>query len=180
MNHPGGSQFEARPAETDSLLQTLLGVCNRYGIQKSAASFLAGLPSTERLSVEHGIRAMQAAGFAVKLVKRDPSTLPKELLPAVLINKDGTAYTLINIQQSRSGPTFEVHEAGPIEKTTVLSLVELRQIYGGHCLLIKQLPKAGEAGGEDEEEKKKSIPNGFGKLFGAIAATTTIVCWRQY
>ena len=88
MNHPGGSQFEARPAETDSLLQTLLGVCNRYGIQKSAASFLAGLPSTERLSVEHGTRAMQAAGFAVKLVKRDPSTLPNELLPAVLLNKD--------------------------------------------------------------------------------------------
>ena len=69
MNHPGGSRFEARPAETDSLLQTLLGVCNRYGVQKSAASFLAGLPSTERLSVEHGALSMQAAGFAVKLVK---------------------------------------------------------------------------------------------------------------
>ena len=153
MNHPGGSRFEARPAETDSLLQTLLGVCNRYGVQKSAASFLAGLPSTERLSVEHGTRAMQAAGFAVKLVKRDPSTLPQQLLPAVLLNKDGTAYTLINIDHGTSGPRFEIHEAGPSEQVHVLTLAELRQRYGGHCLLIKQLPKAGEAGGEDEKEE---------------------------
>ena len=153
MNHPGGSRFEARPAETDSLLQTLLGVCNRYGVQKSAASFLAGLPSTERLSVEHGTRAMQAAGFAVKLVKRDPSTLPQQLLPAVLLNKDGTAYTLLNIDHGTSGPRFEIHEAGPSEQIQVLTLAELRQRYGGHCLLIKQLPKAGEAGGEDEKEE---------------------------
>ena len=155
MNHPGGSRFEARPAETDSLLQTLLGVCNRYGVQKSAASFLAGLPSTERLSVEHGTRAMRAAGFAVKLVKRDPSTLPIELLPAVLMNKDGTAFTLLSIDHGRSGPRFEIHEAGPSEKIQVMTLAELRQLYGGHCMLIKQLPKAGEAGGEGEEEKKE-------------------------
>lgn len=153
MNHPGGSRFEARPAETDSLLQTLLGVCNRYGVQKSAASFLAGLPSTERLSVEHGTRAMQAAGFAVKLVKRDPSTLPQQLLPAVLLNKDGTAYTLLKIDHGTAGPRFEVHEAGPSEQIQVLTLAELRQRYGGHCMLIKQLPKAGEAGGEDEKEE---------------------------
>jgi len=153
MNHPGGSRFEARPAETDSLLQTLLGVCNRYGVQKSAASFLAGLPSTERLSVEHGTRAMQAAGFAVKLVKRDPSTLPNELLPAVLLNKDGTAFTLLSIDHGRSGPRFEIHEAGPSEQIKVMTLAELRQHHGGHCMLIKQLPKAGEAGGDDEKEE---------------------------
>ena len=153
MNHPGGSQFEARPAETDSLLQTLLGVCNRYGIQKSAASFLAGLPSTERLSVEHGIRAMQAAGFAVKLAKRDPSTLPQELLPAVLLNRDGTAFTLLKISHTSNGALFEVHEAGPSEKIFTLSLAEMRRSYGGHCMLIKQLPKPGEAGGEDEKEE---------------------------
>jgi len=39
---------------------------------------------------------MQAAGFAVKLVKRDPGSLPPELLPALLLNRDGTAYLLLN------------------------------------------------------------------------------------
>ncbi len=72
MNHPGGARLNAGPAETDSLLQTLLWVCSRYGVEKSTASFLAGMPSMDRLSVEHGIRAMQAAGFSVKLAKREP------------------------------------------------------------------------------------------------------------
>jgi hypothetical protein len=41
----------------------------------------------ERLSVEHGVRAMQSAGFSVKLAKRDPSALPVEILPVVLLVK---------------------------------------------------------------------------------------------
>ena len=74
MNHPGGARLEPSPAETDSLLQTLLWVCNSHGIQKSHASFLAGLPAMDSLSVEYGVRAMQAAGFSVKLAKRDPAS----------------------------------------------------------------------------------------------------------
>jgi ATP-binding cassette subfamily C protein LapB len=152
MNHPGGARFEAGPAETDSLLQTLLWVCSRYGIEKSPASFLAGLPSTDRLSVEHGIRAMEATGFSVKLLKRDPATLPNELLPAVLLNRDGSAYTLLSLNRDKEGVTYEVHEAGPSGKAQFLTESELEQRYGGHLLLIKQLPKPGAADGEDEKE----------------------------
>ncbi len=152
MNHPGGARFEASPAETDSLLQTLLWVCSRYGVEKSTASFLAGMPSMDRLSVEHGIRAMQAAGFSVKLAKREPGSLPNELLPAVLLNRDGTAYVLLNINRSGGTVRYEVYEAGPAGKTSFLNDAELADKYGGHCLFIKQLPKPGAAGGEDEEE----------------------------
>jgi len=154
MNHPGGARFEASPAETDSLLQTLLWVCSRNGVQKSAASFLAGLPSTDRLSVEHGIRAMQAAGFAVKVAKRDPGSLPPELLPAVLLNRDGTAYVLLNTVKRAQGIRYEVYEAGPAGKTQFLNDDELKARYGGHCLLIKQLPKQGSA--EDDETTKEA------------------------
>ena len=87
MNHPAGARFEPSPAETDRLLQALLWVCDNHDIQKSHASFLAGLPAMERLSVEHGVRAMQSAGFSVKLAKRDPSALPVEILPVVLLVK---------------------------------------------------------------------------------------------
>lgn len=152
MNHPGGARFEASPAETDSLLQTLLWVCSRYGVDKSPASFLAGMPSMDRLSVEHGIRAMQAAGFSVKLAKRDPGSLPNELLPAVLLNRDGTAYILLNVTRSGALVRYEVYEAGPAGRTQFLNDAELKEKYGGHCLFIKQLPKPGAAGGENEEE----------------------------
>lgn len=154
MNHPGGARFEASPAETDSLLQTLLWICSRNGVEKSPASFLAGLPSMDRLSVEHGVRAMQAAGFSVRLVKRDPATLVNELLPAVLLNRDGTAYALLGVSQDRSGIRYEVYEAGPAGQNLFLTEAEMKQRYGGHCLLIKQMPKPGEAGGEDEEAAK--------------------------
>ena len=156
MNHPGGARLEPSPAETDSLLQTLLWVCNSHGIQKSHASFLAGLPSMDSLSVEHGVRAMQAAGFSVKLAKRDPASLPPEIFPVVLLLKDGGALLLISRTQSVRGPRYELLQAGIDEKTLFLEEAELRSIYGGHCLLMKQLPKPGEAGGEDAEEPSGS------------------------
>lgn len=156
MNHPGGARLESEPAETDRLLQALLWVCDSHGIQKSHASFLAGLPAMDRLSVEHGVRAMQAAGFAVKLTKRDPASLPNEILPVVLLTSDGGALILLNQTRSARGPRYEVLQAGLDGGTIFLEESELRRIYGGHCLLIKQLPKPGEAGGEDAEEPSGS------------------------
>ena len=156
MNHPGGARLEPSPAETDSLLQTLIWVCNSHGIQKSHASFLAGLPAMDSLTVEYGIRAMQSAGFSVKLVKRDPASLPTEIFPVVLLLKDGVALLLKNRTQSVRGPRYELLKAGINEQTIFLEEAELRSIYGGHCLLMKQLPKPGEAGGEDAEEPSGS------------------------
>jgi len=98
MNHPAGARFEPSPAETDRLLQALLWVCNNHDVQKSHASFLAGLPAMERLSVEHGIRAMQSAGFSVKLAKRDPSALPVEILPVVLLIQPNLSAALVRYQ----------------------------------------------------------------------------------
>lgn len=154
MSHPAGARFEPSPAETDRLLQALLWVCNNHDVQKSHASFLAGLPAMERLSVEHGIRAMQSAGFAVKLAKRDPSALPVEILPVVLLMKDGGALILLGRTPSVRGYRYQLFEAGLDAQTIELEEAELRSAYGGHCLLIKQLPKVGQAGGEDEEEQK--------------------------
>ena len=151
MNHPGGARLNPGPAETDRLLQALLWVCNSHGVEKSNPSFLAGLPAMDRLSVEHGIRAMQAAGFAVKLAKRDLASLPSEMFPAILLLKDGDALVLLNRTQSAPGPRYEVHLAGHDARTFFLEEAELRRQYSGHCLLIKQLPKPGEAGGEDAE-----------------------------
>ena len=112
MNHPGGARLEPSPAETDRLLQALLWVCNSHGIQKSHASFLAGLPAMGKLSVEHGVRAMQASGFSVKLAKRDPASLPIEIYPVVLLLKDGGALILLDRTTSVRGPRYELLQAG--------------------------------------------------------------------
>ncbi|MCE2870842.1 MAG: type I secretion system permease/ATPase [Oxalobacteraceae bacterium] len=156
MNHPGGARLEPSPAETDRLLQALLWVCNSHGIQKSHASFLAGLPAMGKLSVEHGVRAMQASGFSVKLAKRDPASLPIEIYPVVLLLKDGGALILLDRTTSVRGPRYELLQAGLDEQRFFLEESELRSLYGGHCLLMKQLPKPGEAGGEEDDEPSGS------------------------
>ena len=156
MNHPGGARLEPSPAETDRLLQALLWVCNSHGIQKSHASFLAGLPAMGKLSVEHGVRAMQASGFSVKLAKRDPASLPIEIYPVVLLLKDEGALILLDRTTSVRGPRYELLQAGLDEQRFFLEESELRSLYGGHCLLMKQLPKPGEAGGEEDDEPSGS------------------------
>lgn len=155
MNHPGGARFTSSPADTDCLLQALLWACSWHGVNKSPASFLAGLPFSDRLTVELGMRAMQSAGFATRLVERDPKTLPNELAPVVLLNRDGTALVLLKAEQQGREWRFEVHEPGPNGKTHSITEAELLQQYGGHCLLIKKLPS--KQYDEDDVEQKKPI-----------------------
>ena len=158
MNHPGGVRIESSPADTDSLLQSLLWICDSYGVEKSVASFMAGLPSTNRLSIEQGMRSLEASGFATKLVKRDASIFPNELLPVVVMTKTGGALILKQRIQSDKGlrPQFECLDPSTSNQSFMVSEAELLTIQSGHCLLVKQLPKPGEAGGEDTEEPSGS------------------------
>jgi len=158
MNHPGGVRIESSPADTDSLLQSLLWICDSYGVEKSVASFMAGLPSTNRLSIEQGMRSLEASGFATKLVKRDASIFPNELLPVVVMTKTGGALILKQRIQSDKGlrPQFECLDPSTSNQSFMVSEAELLTIQSGHCLLVKHLPKPGEAGGEDAEEPSGS------------------------
>ncbi len=158
MNHPGGVRIESSPADTDSLLQSLLWICDSYGVEKSVASFMAGLPSTNRLSIEQGMRSLEASGFATKLVKRDASIFPNELLPVVVLTKTGGALILKQRIQSDKGlrPQFECLDPSTSNQSFTVSEAELLTIQSGHCLLVKQLPKPGQAGGEDAEEPSGS------------------------
>jgi ATP-binding cassette subfamily C protein LapB len=156
MNHPGGARLNSGPAEDDRLLQALLLVCSNHGKEKTSAAFLASCAATDRLSVEQGVRAMQAAGFAVKVAKRDPSSLPPEMLPVVLLLKDGGALLLLSREQTSRGDRFELKQAGLNERRFFLDETDLKAIYAGHCLLIKELPKPGEAGGEEVEKSTGS------------------------
>jgi ATP-binding cassette, subfamily C, bacterial LapB len=119
---------------------------------------MAGLPSTNRLSIEQGMRSLEASGFATKLVKRDASIFPNELLPVVVMTKTGGALILKQRIQSDKGlrPQFECLDPSTSNQSFMVSEAELLTIQSGHCLLVKQLPKPGEAGGEDAEEPSGS------------------------
>jgi ATP-binding cassette, subfamily C, bacterial LapB len=158
MNHPVGTPMKGEPADKDSLLQTLLWVCSSYGVEKSESSFLEGLPSMGRLSVEYGIRAMQSAGFAVKLTKRDPRKLVDDLMPVVLLMRDGRALALTRVMPAERGlgQQYEVMDATSDGRSVIYNSVDLIANYSGHCLLVKLLPKPGAAGGDEDQTEKKT------------------------
>jgi ATP-binding cassette subfamily C protein LapB len=136
----------------DSLLCGLLWVCRRFGIDKTPTSFLAGLPSQSRLSLDQGIRALDQAGFDAQLVQREPATLMPQSLPVVLMMKDGSALLLLGIYTAKEpvSTQFEVLRSGPDgDASWVMSEPELMASYGGHCLLVKRRPKTAQ---QDNEE----------------------------
>jgi ATP-binding cassette subfamily C protein LapB len=104
------------------------------------------------------MRSLEASGFATKLVKRDASIFPNELLPVVVMTKTGGALILKQRIQSDKGlrPQFECLDPSTSNQSFMVSEAELLTIQSGHCLLVKQLPKPGEAGGEDAEEPSGS------------------------
>ncbi len=144
MNRPPGPSSTGASADNDSLLQGLLWICRRFGVEKTPTSFLAGLPSHSSLSVEQGMRALDLAGFEARLVERDPATLMPQSLPVVLLMKDGSALVLLDIHPARelADTGFEVLKPGPAEETCVLRAHELMAVYGGYCLLAKRRPQA--------------------------------------
>jgi len=154
MNRPIGPSDTGTHADHDSLLQGLLWICRRFGVDKTPTAFVAGLPSYTRLSVEQGMRALDMAGFDARLVERDPATLMQPSLPVVLLMKDGSALVLLNIHPARdiADTGFEVLRPGPYEETWVMSAQELMADYDGHCLLAKRRPPASVPG---EEEVRK-------------------------
>ena len=154
MNRPLGPSDTGASADHDSLLQGLLWICRRFGVDKTPTAFLTGLPSHTRLSVEQGMRALDLAGFDARLIERDPATLMQPSLPVLLLMKDGSALVLLDIHPAGeiADTGFEVLRPGPYEETWVMSAQELMAEYGGHCLLARRRPSAAVPGQEEVKE----------------------------
>ncbi len=153
--HLGQSSPGASAGQEDSLLQSLLWICRRFGVEKTPSSFLAGLPSQSRLSLAQGVRALDLAGFDVRLIERKPATLLAQSLPVVLLMKDGSALILLRTYPSTE-PTetqFEVLAAGPDDdESWVISEQALMEAYSGHCLLARHRPQTAETDHEDTRQ----------------------------
>ena len=167
MNRPHEPHIGSNPAEANSLLQALLWMCRKFGVEKTPSSFLSGLPSMEGLTVEMGIRALEASGFAAKLIERDPATFVKASLPVVLIMRDGTALILQNIYPAHQHETtkFEVLQAGPYEESFVISEQELNETYSGFSLLVKRLA---HLDADDDNKNAKDPSEGANWLWKVI------------
>jgi ATP-binding cassette subfamily C protein LapB len=138
----------AEPLRSDPLLEAILCVCRHYGVSRTPLSLIDGLPYDGALTPEVGMRALEQAGFSVRLVERDPREIFDALLPVILLRSEGRALVLMERESGVSigapqagGPRFRVGAADPTGRELVLTESELLADYTGFCMLIKLQPK---------------------------------------
>lgn len=143
--HPSGAEVpEVADSEADPLEQALLWMCAHHERPCTQAELWAGLPRTAKMTPALAVRALHGLGLQAGLVRRGLDELFSYLMPVVLLCKDGGACVVTRRLQSaspRAEARYEVvlPEAG--NGHVVLTVRELGERYGGHCLLVKPAPR---------------------------------------
>jgi ATP-binding cassette subfamily C protein LapB len=120
--------------EPDTLLASLVILTRIHHKPYSAESLTAGLPlDNGRLTPELFIRAAERAEFSSKRVTRKLTAIASEVLPAVLILKNGDGCILIATEDHNAQVIFPA--SGEETKTILLS--DLSTEYSGEALYFK-------------------------------------------
>ena len=140
---PGGSTLGGsnEALREDPLLEAMLWVCRHYGVTRTPLSLIDGLPYDGALTPASALRAMEQAGFSVRLVERDPREIFDALLPVVLIRSGGRALVLVSRQPFAGEFRYQVAASDTSGQDRVMDETELLTDYSGFCMLIKLNPK---------------------------------------
>lgn len=155
-------------APDDSLLASLLWVCKHHGNEKTPLAFVEGLPAGA-LNAKMALRALTQAGFSARLIRRPISAVFVELLPVVLMLKDGGACVLTGRDGSRSpGLVHQVVIPAQGDQPISIAEADLQANYSGYCLLIKP---------ERQDKNTDSITE---KASGSRWLWDTVWSYRRY
>lgn len=147
----------------DSLLASLIEVCNLLHCPQSPHTLTAGLPLIEnRLTPNLFIRACERAGLTSSLVNRPLEEIPESVLPCVLLLQDQQAVVLKDIDYDPQGSAIAFNIYDPSKSTSdplqTVEANELKALYQGQCLYIKQSysPSDDKASQEDTKHWLKN------------------------
>lgn len=120
----------------DPLLDCLVLLTEIEHRPMSADALRAGLPLVDnRLTPELFIRAASRAGMSSRIVERQLTDIPQQVLPAVLLLKDGGACLLTAMD--RETGTAEMHRPG-LAGRQIINLSELAQTYSGNSIFVQR------------------------------------------
>lgn len=123
----------------DTLLQSLLWMCEYHGHSTSARAFCAGLPKVEKITTSVSLDALKRQGLTAGLVKRAASELSPFVLPAILIRHEGGGMVLLNALTGESGePVYQVILPETGNGVAELTAEQIATEYSGYTLLIKE------------------------------------------
>ncbi|MBI1215610.1 MAG: type I secretion system permease/ATPase [Alphaproteobacteria bacterium] len=130
---PDGTAHPGAARQADSFLESLVFLTSYFGHARSAEALAAGLPvektgMTPKLFCE----AAQRAGFRAQVVRRRPSQVPSEVMPAVVVLKSKEAVLLV---QRGKGQVKLMDPATRSE--TVVSAKELEKKAAGYVIYAR-------------------------------------------
>ncbi|MEZ5483437.1 MAG: hypothetical protein R3E73_15180 [Porticoccaceae bacterium] len=119
------------------LLDCLMQVASIEGVLSSETAIASGLPLIEGdLTPELFVRAANRAGLAAILLDRELDIIPVEVLPAVLVLKDGGGAVLSDIDTELG---YAVVTAPGDQSAHQISLQELQDAYTGHVFYLRKM-----------------------------------------
>jgi ATP-binding cassette subfamily C protein LapB len=153
----GPPQVEAAPARGEdsrsraNLLPAIAAIARLFGRPVGADAILAGLPVTDGVvSPVLFARAAANAGLASEPAARPLDSIPNLVLPAVLLQRDGSP--LILLHRDAAGGQAQIVEPGDeadaVAEPRAIAAGELAARYSGYCFLVKPEREPAPAGGE--------------------------------
>ena len=133
MGAPPKKDKKKNTKDNDPLLQSLVFLTAHFGRAKSAQALTAGLAyDSKNMKPALFCEAAQRLGLKTKIVKKSKvSSIPKAVLPAVLILKDEQACVLLSVKGDKGKIYLPETDA---EKT--VSLKKLKSDYAGYAIYI--------------------------------------------
>jgi ATP-binding cassette subfamily C protein LapB len=170
--------FVAASQPHDPLSDALLYLAAHHGRALSRNALLSGLPITDgRLTVPLLVRAAQRAGLEVEPVKRPLADIPALVLPAILIQRDGSMLILLHIDHDKQTAVTIDPTARKGEQTR--SFAALEPSYLGYAILARPAavadPRAAAAGDLPRAHWFWSVARKFWPNYGHIAIAALVI-----
>lgn len=129
----------------DTLLESVSWVCDHYNLGRSPQALTSGLPKTGLLTPSLAMRSLASAGLTAGMVERAVRSLPKQLMPIILLRKDKGGCILLGYRLDTDAEDKRACLYQVVMPEISLDPVEIGQgamddLYIGFAILMK--PKA--------------------------------------
>ncbi|WP_371365396.1 type I secretion system permease/ATPase [Pseudomonas sp. QL9] len=137
----------------DTLLQCVSWICNHYNLGKSEEALVSGLPRAGILTPSLAIAALDNAGLAGGLIKRNARSLPGQVMPMILLRQGQGGCILLHRREETDAEgkrqlRYSVILPEVSAEAVDLSQEEIEEQYAGYAILVKPRAKADNRAGE--------------------------------
>ena len=130
----------------DTLLQSVVWICEHYKLSRSPDSLIAGLPTAMLLSPSLALKALENAGIVGGMVERRSNELPEQLMPVILLRKGGGGCILLSRrihtnEENKRELRYQLVMPEISMEAVEMDHAQLTEIYAGFAIMAKPQAK---------------------------------------